>query len=161
MSGGALIEGPYRYWLWRHWGGGGRVCFVMLNPSTADAEDDDPTIRRCIGFAQAVGAGALEVVNLFAFRATDWRELERAADPVGPENDAHIENAARAASMVICAWGARPFAKARARKVFKLLLALHVQPLCLRHTLDGSPHHPLRLPACLRPQPFAPPRLIT
>src|SRR5262245_19133112 len=89
----ALISpcGLYRYWLTRTWDNSlRRVCWVMLNPSTADAEQDDPTIRRCVGFARSWGAGGIIVVNLFAFRASDPKALLRAADPVGPDNDGHI-----------------------------------------------------------------------
>ena len=71
--------GKYRWWLRRRWADGPVVCFVMLNPSTADAEQDDPTIRRCIGFAQAWGCGALEVRNLFPFRATNPADMLKAA----------------------------------------------------------------------------------
>ena len=82
----------------------------MLNPSTADAERDDPTIRRCIGFSRAWGFGGAEMVNLFALRSTDPGRLREAADPVGPGNVAHIADAARGATQVIAAWGAFPLA---------------------------------------------------
>src|SRR4051812_49823510 len=79
--------GAYRYVLTRQVGGGvRRATFIMLNPSTADASNDDPTIRRCIGFAQRWGCGQLAVLNLFAYRATDPADLKRASEPVGPEN---------------------------------------------------------------------------
>jgi hypothetical protein len=86
--------GAYRYALWRVWDGNRPpLVFVMLNPSIADAERDDPTIRRCLGFACAWGYGALTVVNLFALRATCPHTLRRAADPVGPDNDEHLRAA--------------------------------------------------------------------
>jgi hypothetical protein len=100
--------GRYRYRLWRRWADGPTVLFVMLNPSTADADVDDPTIRRCIGFARSWGAGALEVVNLYAWRATQPAELKAAVGPVGEypwqphvrhhinRNDVEIEEAAAA-----------------------------------------------------------------
>lgn len=157
---GALIEGEHRYRLWRQWGpteelaNGGRVAFVMLNPSTADATKDDPTIRRCIGYAKAFGAGALDVVNLYAFRATNPTDLYAALDPVGPDNDAHIVEVARAAEVTICAWGAHPFARARSQRVKDLLVSARVKLRCLHKTKSGEPAHPLYLPAALRPIPL-------
>ena len=74
---------------------GGRLLFVMLNPSTADAETDDPTLRRCIGYSRAWGYGGLAVVNLFGLRTTDPRELRRHADPVGRRNDDYVLAAIR------------------------------------------------------------------
>lgn len=169
---GARIDGAYRYRLWREWGDPlDRAVFIMLNPSSADAEDDDPTIRRCLGFAMAIGCGALDVVNLFAYRTPDPDVLLDAwshnADIVGPENDAHIgatvatpvcyppgEPVGR--RVVICAWGAHPLVKHRAAEVLGLLRLARVQPLCLRQTKDGHPGHPLFLPAALRPVPLVP-----
>src|SRR5262245_13227298 len=99
--------GRYRYALTRTWGDPKKVvCWVMLNPSTADADQDDPTIRRCLGFSRAWGAGGLVVVNLFALRATDPDQLRIAADPVGPDNDSHLSTAAFG-RLVVAAWGAR------------------------------------------------------
>lgn len=152
---GARIDGPYRYRLWREWEPGPRIAFVMLNPSTADAEEDDPTIRRCVGFAKALGAGAIDVVNLFALRATDPRELAKHSAPVGPENDAWIVTAALECEMVICAWGAHAHARDRATRVLGILRCANRQPMCLRQTKAGHPAHPLYLPAALRPVPFA------
>jgi len=98
----------FRYRLSRTWDREGPVvAFVMLNPSTADAEVLDPTVRRCVGFARAWEFGSLEVVNLFAFRATDPRDLLLAAAPVGPDNDQAIVDAASAADRVVAAWGTR------------------------------------------------------
>jgi hypothetical protein len=151
---GAQIEGRYRYRLWREWGEGPRVCFVMLNPSTADAEQDDPTIRRCIGFAKVLGAGSLDVVNLYALRATDPREIARDAAPVGPANNTYIDEAARRAEMVICAWGAHSHARDRAATVLGILRRAGVKPMCLRRTKAGHPAHPLYLPASARPFPL-------
>lgn len=80
--------GTYRYWLCREWSPGlDSLVWLMLNPSTADATQDDPTIRRCMGFARRWGYGGITVVNLYAYRATNPRDLLTAADPVGPEND--------------------------------------------------------------------------
>src|SRR6266851_4756596 len=97
--------GVYRYSLTRWWGEGLIWNFIMLNPSTADATRDDPTIRRCIFRAQAGGAGALIVTNLFALRATHPLSLRTARDPVGPVNNDHIVFEARLSDTLICAWG--------------------------------------------------------
>lgn len=109
---GAIISecGKYRYRLSRLVNTAGigenrRILFVMLNPSTADASLDDPTIRKCMGFAQRQFHGILEVVNLFAFRSTDPKELKKAHDPVGAQNKSHILRAAADSDMIICAWG--------------------------------------------------------
>ena len=92
---GAVLSpcGTWRYELPREWGNGNRLVVVMLNPSTADAEKDDPTIRRVIGFAKSHGFGNLLVLNIFALRSTDPDGLRVAQDPVGPDNDAHIHEA--------------------------------------------------------------------
>jgi hypothetical protein len=116
--------------------------FVMLNPSTADATKDDPTIRRCLGFARAWDCSALTVVNLFGFRATDPRELAHTADPVGPDNDAHVREQIdrHASGVIIAAWGAHNAARLRGA----LQLALRsAGAQCLGQTKDGSPRHPL------------------
>src|SRR4029079_19593153 len=98
--------GRYRYRLTRVWDESRpAVCWVMLNPSTADAVKDDPTIRRGSSFSWSWGAGGLVVVNLFAFRATNPADLLDAPDPVGPENDAHVRDAAKGAGLVMAAWG--------------------------------------------------------
>ena len=140
----ALISecGRYRYSLARRWGPGATCTFVMLNPSTADASIDDPTIRRCIGFARREGCGALSVVNVFAFRATKPADMMAADDPVGPLNDAVIGEALRVADAqgwpIIAAWGANEMAETRGRK-----MAATVVMQCLGKTKAGAPRHPL------------------
>src|SRR6185312_12359012 len=111
--------GRYRYGLGREWDYPAKpaLTFIMLNPSTADAEQDDPTIRRCIGFAKRDGFGALTVLNLYALRATDPRELERADDPKGPENDTMLRLHLKRGGTFVAAWGACAFARRRARTV--------------------------------------------
>lgn len=138
-------DGTYRYRLDRRWAEGPRCVFVMLNPSTADAEHDDPTIRRCLGFARREGMSALTVVNLFAYRATDPAELERCpVDVVGPENDRHIKAACLGAGPVILAWGAhRTATQLRVRQVLHVLRGCHWPPVCLGVTKSGAPRHPL------------------
>ena len=138
-------DGLYRYELTRLWAAGPLVCFVMLNPSTADAIDDDATLRRCLGFARAWGFGGLYVVNLFAFRATDPRQLRYAADPVGPHNDKHILDAAARATEVVCAWGPGGTYQQRDAEVRRLLLQDRSRIFSLGRTIGGHPPHPLRL----------------
>lgn len=139
--------GTYRYTLhrktrcvlrWNH-----PALFIMLNPSTADAELDDPTIRRCISFAESFQCNSLTVVNLFALRSTDPKLLGTHPDPVGPENDKHIEEQVikHRSGLIIAAWGANGFAAKRAKEV-----KLKFGPFdCLGTTKDGSPRHPLYL----------------
>jgi hypothetical protein len=146
--------GTFRYRLSRRWGTGPTLLFVMLNPSTADAEVDDATIRRCIGFAQAHDFGALEVVNLYAFRATKPADLRAAGYPVGPENDAHIARAVAGCTEVCVAWGANAAGMSRPAEVLALLASLGAAPKCLGVTRGGQPAHPLMLPKTCRLQAF-------
>lgn len=151
--------GVYRYRLGRRWGEGAGLVYVMLNPSTADANQDDPTIRRCIRFAQSNGFDAIDVVNLYAFRATSPADLKRAGYLVGPENDQHILDATRG-QQVCLAWGANASGLTRPAEVLKLLRGIHVEPQCLWATRSGHPQHPLMLPASCRLRPFAPQHLV-
>ena len=147
--------GKFRYRLGRRWDATCEVlAYVMLNPSTADAEQDDATIRRCIGFAKAHGFGGIEVVNLYAYRATKPADLRKAGYPVGPENDAHIESVARHAGTVCVAWGSNVAGLERPQIVLPMLRNLGVQPMCLNITKSGFPSHPLMLPATCRLMPF-------
>jgi len=142
----------YRYRLTRAWDPGSPVvAFVMLNPSTADADHLDPTVRRCVGFARDWGFGALEVVNLFAFRATDPADLVRAPEPVGVDNDLAIVDAVRGVDRVVVAWGTRGTHRHRAESVSTLLAGCHVRPMALGTTRDGHPRHPLYVPGDAAP----------
>lgn len=167
MSDGGIIKraadispcGKYRYTLLRSWHGWEpEAVFIMLNPSTADANVDDPTIRRCAGFARALGCGGLVVINLFAVRATKPADMMRAADPIGPDNHAfcvrEIAAAGRAKAPVICAWGARGAHMDQDRNMLGWIDAAGVSPTALGLTKDGHPRHPLYLPAAARPTPF-------
>lgn len=147
--------GTFRYRLVRRWGDGKPLLFVMLNPSTADAEVDDATIRRCVKFAQAHRFNALEVVNLYAYRATKPADLKRAHYPAGPDNDAHIIDAAQDAGQVCIAWGANVAGLSRPEYVMNRLRAVGVSLYCLRITRSGYPQHPLMLPADCRLFPFS------
>lgn len=143
--------GQYRYTLTRktncplRWNRS--ALFIMLNPSTADAFQDDPTIRRCISFAERENCTDLTVVNLFALRATNPKELLKHQDPIGPLNDQflarEIQKAALSGGIIITAWGKNKFAQKRA-----FLLKSYFGPfLCLGKNKDGSPKHPLYLKA--------------
>lgn len=139
--------GLYRYELVRRWNRGPLACWIMLNPSTADATTDDPTIRRCIGFTRRWNLAGLVVVNLFAYRATNPRELYDCAgagvDPVGPENDDAIHDAAVGSRVVVAAWGAHGSLYGRDRDVIDMLAASPVRLTALDVTNDGAPKHPL------------------
>lgn len=149
----------YRYTLTREVspvGGRGALCVVMLNPSTATAEADDPTIRRVKGFARTWGYQSVGIVNLFAWRSTDPRRLLFVEDPIGPENDARIREIASNANAVLVAWGLRGAHRGRDTEVLALLASIGVAPLCLGTTKGGHPRHPLYAPAGLAPIVFEP-----
>ena len=143
--------GRYRYSLSRRWeGGSGRVLFIGLNPSTADHRRDDPTIRRCVRFARDWGFAEMEVVNLFAFRATYPRDLRRASDPVGPANDRILRQRHRRADLSVACWGNDGAFLDRASVVRRQLDGLH----CIRLNASSEPAHPLYLRASLTPIPM-------
>jgi hypothetical protein len=147
--------GAYRYCLERRWSGGKGLCgFIMLNPSTADEHRDDPTIRRCIGFAKAWGYAGLKVGNLFALRATDPRALFAARDPVGdPANRQALLRLIEEATLILCAWGEFSAANDRGREAVALMHGRGRVPHCLGLTKRGAPRHPLYVPATTRPVP--------
>jgi hypothetical protein len=125
-----------------------RPClFIMLNPSTADATVDDPTIRRCIGFAKREQCTSMTVVNLFALRSPDPRALLQHADPIGPENDLHLREQLRAheRGLIIAAWGAHKQARPRVATLRNILadLGTTLTVHALGLTQDGHPRHPL------------------
>lgn len=142
--------GKYRYRLERHGlSGSGAVAWIMVNPSTADAKEDDPTIRRVVGFSERLGAGWAIVGNKFAYRATDVKELRTAQDPRGPENDAHLEAIMAAAPLVIVAWGPLaklpPVLRRRWRTVCQIADRTGTKLMCFGTAQDGQPRHPLML----------------
>ena len=165
-------DGKYRYWLrreWRaghdpkHWrwfggidGSGQRlgeplaVLFVMLNPSTADGETDDPTIRRCVSFCRAWRYERLEVVNLFAYRATKpadlWAFRDAGGDPIGWENSGIIADAARDAGLVVCAWGAAGGNNNEHVEMVRGWMYAAKNHYALGFTKKGQPRHPLYAP---------------
>ena len=134
----------YRYALTRVWdAGGGKVSFVMLNPSTATEVQNDPTVERCERRARALGFGAFQVVNIFAWRATDPKVMRAQADPVGAGNDAAILAAADWADRVVCAWGSHGAHLGRGVVVEGLLRAMGRPLYQLGLTKAGQPKHPL------------------
>lgn len=143
-------DGEYRYLLGRSWNmDAPRATFVMLNPSTADADMDDATIRKCIGFARLWLCGSIQVANLYAYRATDPDDCMGTDDPVGPENDWHLyklmTDADRDGGPLIVAWGANA-RQDRVREVVDLFAMIPpvLQSLrCLGTTKAGHPRHPL------------------
>ncbi len=136
--------GTYRYLLRRTWDfDKPRALLVMLNPSTADASIDDATIRSCIRLLRGLGYGSFEVVNLFAFRATDPKALFTAADPYGPKCNDIIDSAINRCDIAICAWGAHPMARDRGRNVWSTLKSYRPEVFCFGRTKDGAPKHPL------------------
>jgi hypothetical protein len=153
MKSSAILSscGAYRYALRRTWDASQPVVlFIGLNPSTADAENDDATSRVCIGYARAWGFGTLLIGNLFAYRSREPAALRQVADPVGPVNDMHLERLQSKASLVVCAWGEAGALRDRDRHVLDLI----ARPHCLVQLKSGRPGHPLYKRASLRAQPL-------
>jgi hypothetical protein len=154
MMSKAIISrcGKYRYTLERAWSRDPRyLMFVMLNPSTADAKKDDNTIRRCVGFAKLLGFDGILVGNLYAYRTPHPKVLKQAAKTeavIGPDNNRHLKNLMKRASMVICAWGQPGPIKERAAEVHMMNAA---PVYALAYTKHGLPRHPLMLPKTARP----------
>ena len=127
----------------------------MLNPSRADDRQNDPTIRRCIRFAQAWGYGSLEVVNLFAYRTAYPRELKQVADPTGVENDRCLLAAAQRAEILILAWGNWGDLKERDRTVLALMKPYQSKLYCLGKNKSGQPRHVLYVKGSVQPTPYS------
>lgn len=141
----------YRYLLTRHWGVGPQALFVMLNPSTADEIRNDPTVERCERRARALGFGAFRVTNIFAYRATDPRDMRAAEDPVGPDNDAAIAQSLDWADQTICAWGTHGAHLGRGDQVRALIAQHGTRPYHLGLTKAGAPKHPLYIAYAQQP----------
>lgn len=136
--------GTYRYLLRRVWDYLlPRALVIMLNPSTADAKIDDATIRSLVRLLSGLGYGSFEVVNIFAYRATDPCELARIADPVGPANERVLCSAIGRCDIVICAWGANPAVGYKAVPILNEIRSRRPAAYCFGKTKDGSPKHPL------------------
>lgn len=157
---GAVISdcNSYRYRLTRHWGLGPALAFVMLNPSTADADIDDPTIRRCMGFARRQGCGGIIVANLFALRSTDPSALKCRAFAFGAGNYDALTTVARDAAEshlpVVCAWGAGGTLNGGDEIAIDILRSAGAGLSCLGKTKDGHPRHPLYVKGDQPMEPF-------
>lgn len=150
--------GLYRYQLTRGWStsaeGDACILWIMLNPSRADQfGNNDPTIERCERRSRRWGFADMVVVNLFGYSASTPKMLREAADPVGPDNDRHVAQAAADAGLILCAWGTHGGWLGRDVAILRLLgdRPLH----CLGRTASGAPRHPLYLPYSRDPTPFA------
>jgi hypothetical protein len=135
----------YRYELRRWWADGVPILWIMLNPSTADEVQDDPTVNRCVRFSQKWGYPGLVVCNIFALRATDPKRLREVDDPVGSENDETIMRCAHEAATVVCAWGVHGALESRGDRVLVALRGYGRLPMCLGTTKENHPKHPLYL----------------
>lgn len=146
MQKNALLSpnGVYRYWLSRRWGTyGSLMAWVMLNPSTADATVDDPTIRRVMHFSKREGYVGCLVMNLFALRTPDSSQLRRHPKPVGVRNDGFLERLAQGWDPIVVAWGSRALPH-RVHEVLEGPLK-NANLVCLGRTGAGYPRHPLYL----------------
>lgn len=147
----------YRWTLWRMWDfQKPMLLFIGLNPSTAGAHLNDPTVTRMRVRAKRMGFGGLFVCNIFAFRATDPKKMLKAKDPIGPENDRAIYVTAKKAAMVLCGWGRYGCHEDRGPLMIQRLREVDppLDPQCLGLTLTGHPKHPLYLPYSERPRPI-------
>jgi hypothetical protein len=137
---------------------GNCVCaFLLLNPSTATETEDDPTIRRCIDFARRWGFHELVIVNVYGLRSTDPKWLWKVDDPVGPGNDAAIAAVVARAGRIVCGWGKNARAD-RTGRIAEILAPAQDRVFALKVNGDGSPQHPLYIPAATEPQPYSPGR---
>ena len=155
----------WRYTLWRDWmddvleleeragnNSAKYAMFIGLNPSTADETRDDPTVRRCVGFAKSWGYGALCMTNIFAWRDTDPAGMKASDDPVGTDNDAWLIRCAAGAGVVVAAWGNHGMFRGRDAAVAKLLTGVGPGLSCLAVTQAGQPQHPLYMRSDLKPK---------
>lgn len=154
MKKSAVIskDEKYRYELSRIWDEKKpAVLLVMLNPSTADANKDDPTIRRCIAFAKQWGYGGLYVGNLFAYRSTNPKALLKARDPIGKDNEKHLMSMQKKVDMTVCAWGHGEIVDKIQRRIGREHLPLTGDLHALDYNQDGIPKHPLYMKKSLTP----------
>lgn len=139
--------GQYRYWLHRRWDEARpEIVLIMLNPSRADHQQDDPTLRRCIRLAQQWHYGSLTVVNLFAYCSPSPQQLKIATDPVGKDNDSQILQVCETAGQILLAWGNWGNLQGRDQQVLDLLQPYRDRLYCLGLNRTGQPRHPLYVP---------------
>ena len=144
-------DGLYRYSLIRTWDMDKHaVMFIGLNPSTADAEIDDPTVCKCVQYAKRWGYGTLYMTNLFAYRSTDAEGLKDCKDPLGPRNMESLHSFGKRARLVVFAWGANKLAKEQAA----IVQTMFPKAMCLKLTKDGAPQHPLYINGNTDPIPY-------
>ncbi len=150
--------GKYRYSLGRIWDSArSSLNFIMLNPSTATEYKNDATIERCYRRAKSMGFGSLWVTNIFAYRATDPKDMRAAEDPIGPLNDEYICNTAFGVDMVICGWGsAHGSFMGRGAAVEEMLRHITGNLHALKICNDGSPSHPLYISYKKAPEVWQP-----
>jgi hypothetical protein len=135
----------FRYRLTRRWGDGPALPVIGCNPSEAGTERDDPTVRRLIGFARRLGYDAIDLGNCYAFVATYPNDLRAAGYPIGPDNDAQLEQICRWQPRVLCGWGSIAKGLNRPAEVLRMLKAWGCQPVALQINAGGIPAHPSRL----------------
>lgn len=140
----------YRYTLWRRWGTGGYVNFICLNPSTADDQKDDNTIRKCVKFAKSWGYDAMCVTNLFAYRSTDRSVLKHVTDPIGPDNDQTLIDIAAGARLIVAAWSQDGHLFGRSMWI-RSMIHRPIHYLRMGTGKHPEPWHPLYLPDISRP----------
>lgn len=147
----------YRYRLWRRWDEGDTLGWVLLNPSTADETESDPTLTRCIDFSKRFGYGSLVIVNLFGYQTSEPSEMKQREDPVGPENDEHLRTVCEAVDTIIAGWGNSGEHEERAITVAQMLEGkLHA--LAVNQT--GHPRHPLYVSKDTEPVPYSAEELL-
>lgn len=147
----------YRYTLWRTWDESKPTVMVIgLNPSTADENHLDNTLKKCAKLAHSWGYGSFVMTNLFAFRATDPLDMKACFEPVGPQNDAFLRELAFACKLVLAAWGTHGGWLGRDQQVIQMLTRRGVNLSCLKLTKDGHPWHPLYVKDSTRPMRFRP-----
>ena len=155
---GFSLCGRYRYTLWRIWDTlRPLIAFVLLNPSTADVDKNDPTVERCQRRAITGGFGGLHILNVFALRSTQPARLYEAEDPVGPENDEKIADVLSTVATVVCGWGHHGRHRRRGQDVLSLILSAGHEPLCLGTTAGGDPRHPLYVGYAVSPRRYSVP----
>lgn len=131
-----------------------RIMWIGLNPSTADENRLDPTLRRIRRFSADWGFTAFVMTNLFAFRATDPAVMKRAADPVGPLNDVLLQSTAQSCEAIVAAWGTHGGHRSRADAVLRIFHSSGHRVDCIALTKDGSPKHPLYVAASATRYPY-------
>lgn len=157
MTKSAVISSDriFRYQLTRIWDDSkGKVLFIMLNPSTADASVDDPTVRRCMKYAEDWGYGGIRVGNLFPFRSKEPKDLLLAENPLGEDNKHHLYELSRSSDIVICAWGNGKIVDKIQKRFpdYKPLILIDKPVHYLKLSKDGTPCHPLYLLKILTPK---------